>query len=252
MRLALQGAAVRLGGRAVLEAVSFEVQPGRAVALLGPNGRGKTTALRALLGFQKLTAGQRSAPPVVGYVPQSAGIQHRYRVLDMVVMGHAAKLGLFGQPRSPDLSAARAALEQVGIADLAEASVDRLSGGQRQLVLLARALATGSSALVLDEPGAALDLRNQERLLRLIDGLRHQRRHAILFTTHDPNHALVAADEVVMLMPGGEALQGPVAEMLTAERLAQLYGVPMRMVQLDGPDGLPRRAVLPAFAGAMV
>src|SRR5690606_29134887 len=124
-----------------------------------------------------------------------------------------------------------------------------LSGGQRQLVLIARALATGSPALVFDEPTSALDLGNQSRTLELLDSLRLRRDFAIIFTTHDPNHALAAADDVLLMMPGGGEISGPVDEMIEPERLSQLYGVPMRWVEVSGPTGETRRAILPAFAG---
>ncbi len=247
--IGLHNAEVRFGTRTVLGDLSFTVPLGRTLAILGPNGRGKTTALRALLGFQKLHHGHRTAPPVVGYVPQNTSTTHRYSVLDIVVMGQAARLGLFGQPQLADRKVALAALEQLGLIHFAETSIDRLSGGERQLVLLARALATGSPALVLDEPGAALDLKNQHRLLGIIDGLRQQRSKAIIFTTHDPNHALAAADDVLLMLPDAATLHGPTAQMMTPPHLERLYGVPMRLVDLTGADGLPRRAVLPAFAG---
>jgi iron complex transport system ATP-binding protein len=105
--------------------------------------------------------------------------------------------------------------------------------------------------LVLDEPGSALDLANQARVLGLLDNLRRQRSHAILFTTHDPNQALAAADDVLLLMPDGRARQGPAAELIAPEPLGTLYGVEMRPVRLTGPDGRFRRAVLPAFLGTV-
>ncbi|MEO8684620.1 MAG: ABC transporter ATP-binding protein, partial [Devosia sp.] len=170
-------------------------------------------------------------------------------VLDVVVMGRAAGLRLFGQPTTADHAAARAALDRVGVLRFAEERFDRLSGGERQLVLLARALATGSDVLVLDEPGSALDLHNQQRLLLLLDELRRPRDRAIVFTTHDPNHALGAADDALLMMPEGPALFGPVHETIVPEHLERLYGVPMRLVHLPAEDGLSHRAVLPAFAG---
>ena len=246
--IALENATVRFGDRTVLDRLSVDVPIGQSLAILGPNGRGKTTALKAILGFQPLDEGRRVAPKIVGYVPQSASMNQRYNVRDVVVMGRAAHLGLFGQPGPEDFAAAAQALDHVGIASFAEWMFDRLSGGERQLVLLARALATGSDVIVLDEPAAALDLRNQERLLSLLVALRDERNRAIAFTTHDPNHAF-AADQALLLMPGAETLCGPVEDMLTADHLEQLYGVPMRHTTITGPDGRKRNAILPAFAG---
>jgi iron complex transport system ATP-binding protein len=247
--IGLSDAVVRFGERTILDRLSFSVPRGRTLAILGPNGRGKTTALRAMLGFQPLAAGHRTAPAVVGYVPQHASSNQSYSVLEVVVMGRAAQLGLFGQPRPQDLEMATAALEQVGASRFAQSRFDRLSGGERQLVLLARAMATGSDVLVLDEPAAALDLRNQQRLLGLLDTLRIPRDRAIVLTTHDPNHALAIADDALLMMPDGPAVLGPVAETIVPGLLERLYGVPMHFVDIAGPDGASHRAVLPAFAG---
>ncbi|UIK05536.1 ABC transporter ATP-binding protein [Neorhizobium galegae] len=248
--IGLEDATVRFGSRIIIEALSFSVPVGRTLAILGPNGRGKTTTLKAMLGFQRLDDGRRVAPDIVGYVPQTGTSNQRYRALDVVVMGRAAHLGIFGQPGPEDFRIAHSALERAGAARFADHYFDRLSGGERQLVLLARAIATGSQVLVLDEPAAALDLHNQERLLTLLNTLRQPRDKAIVFTTHDPNHALSSADDALLMMPDGQPpLFGPVAETITPEHLESLYGVPMRVVELAGPSGETHRAVLPAFAG---
>nr|WP_272213676.1 ABC transporter ATP-binding protein [Marinicella sp. W31]MDC2879632.1 ABC transporter ATP-binding protein [Marinicella sp. W31] len=247
--IGLENASVAFGHNQIFRDVTFEVPVGRTMAILGPNGRGKTTLLRALLGFQPLKTGRRLAPKIAGYVPQHGASQAKLSGLDVVVMGHAAQIGLFGQPGRQDIEAAEHALETVGATDLAGHRYDRMSGGQRQMILIARALATGSPALVFDEPTSALDLGNQSKTLDLLNMLRQRRDKAVLFTTHDPNHALAAADDVLMMMPGGHEINGPVEEMIVPDALARLYGVDMRWVDMAGPAGSYRKAVIPAFAG---
>lgn len=247
--IGLDKASVAFGPRTLFKDISFSVPVGRSMAILGPNGRGKTTLLRALLGFQPLASGKRHAPKVAGYVPQHGASQAKLSGLDVVVMGRAVRLGLFGQPSADDREAAEAALVQVGACSLATLRYDRMSGGQRQMVLIARALATGSPVLVFDEPTSALDLGNQAKTLELLDTLRLRRDFAIIFTTHDPNHALAASDDVLLMMPGGGEIHGPVAQMIEPDKLSELYGVPMRWVDVNGPTGETRRAILPAFSG---
>ncbi|MGP9791233.1 ABC transporter ATP-binding protein [Roseinatronobacter sp. NSM] len=245
--IGVSDASLRFGAMRVFAGLSIDVPRGRTTAILGPNGRGKTTLLRSILGFQPLDEGRRHAPAIVGYVPQHGASQAKLSGLDVVTMGRAARLGLFGQPGPDDTKAAHAALVQVGACSLSDLRYDRMSGGQRQMILIARALATGSDALVLDEPTSALDLGNQARTLALVSTLNRARDRAILFTTHDPNHALAVADDVVLMMPGGAVVQGPVAQMITPDLMAELYGVPMHWVRPDGPQG--RIAMLPEFTG---
>ncbi|MDG3043004.1 ABC transporter ATP-binding protein [Roseicyclus marinus] len=245
--IGLTDASLSFGALRLFEGLTLGVPQGRTTAILGPNGRGKTTLLRAMLGFQALDRGHRHAPAIIGYVPQHGASQAKLSGLEVVIMGRAARLGLFGQPGPEDVTAAHGALAQVGAENLAELRYDRMSGGQRQMILIARALATGSRVLVLDEPTSALDLGNQSRTLSLIASLGRIRDRAILFSTHDPNHALAVADYVVLMMPGGAVLQGPVDRMITPGLMAELYGVPMQWVRPADPSG--RSAMLPAFTG---
>lgn len=226
-------AGVRFGSRWIFRNLDLLVNDGSCLALLGPNGRGKTTLIRSLLGIQPLSEGHRAAPSLIGYVPQVGSAPAHYRVLDMVVMGRAKALGVFGSPKNDDYDAARSALARVGLSAVAERSFAVLSGGERQLVLVARALATGATTIVLDEPSSALDLANQSRLLALIRNLTEDPAFTVVFSTHHPQHALHLADDVMMMMERG-VLRGPVDTELTEENLRQLYGVDVRRVSIPG------------------
>lgn len=230
--ISLHNAGVRFGQRWIFRHLDLDVRQGTSVALLGPNGRGKTTLIRALIGTQTLDEGTRQAPAVVGYVPQ-VGSLVAYAVLDMVVMGRARAVGVFGSPSSADYQAARSALETVGLSSLASRSFSAISGGERQLVLLARALATGAQTIVLDEPASALDLANQNRLLVILNDLRRQGHYTIVFSTHLPQHALHASDETLLMLPAHETLRGPSSDILTESNLARTYHVPVRRITLE-------------------
>lgn len=242
----LNGAGVRYGQRWIFRNLDLEVTPGTSLALLGPNGRGKTTLIRALIGTQALDEGSRRAAAVIGYVPQSSA-PVPYAVLDMVVMGRARALGVFGSPSKEDYRAARTSLEMVGLAALAPRPFNDISGGERQLVMLARALATGAQTIVLDEPASALDLSNQHRLLVILGELRRPGGYTIVFSTHIPQHALLSSDETLLMKPGGEILRGPTSTLLTETHLEQTYRVPVR--RLTMPDGQLVIVPMPGHGG---
>lgn len=245
--IALDNAGLRRGERWIFRHVSFKLPAGQVMAILGCNGRGKTTLLRTLLGSLTLTEGVRTVPAVVGYVPQSQNGGDQHRCLDIVTMGRAGRLGLFGLPGKADEEAALSALATVGAEDFAGRPFGQLSGGERQIVLLARALATEAKVLVLDEPAASLDLANQDLLLGVLMRLRQARGHTIIFTTHHPQHGLFLADRALMMHAGDEVRYGRASEVMTDGELSRLYGVPFAR---HAPDSGRPEIVSPIFGAA--
>jgi iron complex transport system ATP-binding protein len=233
-------------GAWVFRGYSGSVGKGRIMAVLGPNGRGKTTLLKLLLGLLRATEGQVKVSGTTAYVPQLFQAAFDYSVLDMVLMGRARRIGLFAQPSARDESAARAALDRFGIADLAERGFQELSGGQRQLVIFARALASEAEVLILDEPTSALDLKNQALILDWIGRLARDDGMTVLFTTHHPHHALAVADEALLMLAAERFVAGAADAVLSEENLLALYGVPMR--KLAFADGVRRvETLVPVF-----
>jgi iron complex transport system ATP-binding protein len=166
-------------------------------------------------------------------VPQGEHIPFEYSVLEYVLLGRAPHLPSLAMPAEKDYAAAFEALEKSGIASLYDHSILALSGGERQLVLVARALAQQPRLLLLDEPTAHLDLHNKSRLIRIMQELRAQG-ITILITTHEPEVALVVADEVILMEMGRVLAYGPVDATLTAENLSQIYRIPIRIVPFEG------------------
>lgn len=226
--------------------LSFDLAAGCVLALLGPNGSGKSTLLAILLGQCQPTAGHIFKPTAIGYVPQHFRLPFSYRVIDVVLMGRASALAWYQSPSVRDQQCALEALEQVNIRQLAEVEFARLSGGQQQLVLIARALVTRCNLLLLDEPTSALDLRHQDQTLTLLDHLAKQQGMGIVFTTHQPSHALAIADKVLLL---GEhkPLQGPPDEVLTPAILSRLFGLPIDRVCLPEEGGVSRSVLVPRY-----
>lgn len=226
--------------------LDFELSAGEIVAILGPNGRGKSTLLRVLAGLQKPNSGDIRLNEQTGFVPQEFSGSFPYSVLDVVLMGRARHIGLFQTPRKADIDKAMAALDATGMADYAQRNIEALSGGERQLVLIARALAGENTVLLLDEPASALDLRNQDVVLSLLATLADRQALAIAFTTHQPNHAVAVADKVLLMLDQAQAVFGATAEVMTEVNLEALYGIPVRSATL-GSGELMETAFVPLF-----
>lgn len=246
--LAAHAVDFRRGSRKILDGVDFGFGRAELVSLLGGNGAGKTTLLRILLGLlaphsgvvtldgvplQQL--GRRAYAQDVAYVPQSHVAPFPYRAREIVALGRAPAVGLFGRMGARDAEAAEAALAMLRIGHLAERDYTTLSGGERQLVMIARALAQGAKLLVLDEPMAGLDYGHQLRLLghlqRLVD-----EGFGVLMTTHHPDQARLASTRIAALVEGRIACDGPPGEVLTPHTIRRLYGIdPMMILQSERP-----------------
>jgi iron complex transport system ATP-binding protein len=244
-RLSARALGFGYGATPIGRDVDLEVRPGEVFCLLGPNGSGKTTLFKTLLGLLPAQAGEVRLDGVplaqltrqeiarrVAYVPQAQAAHFPFRVIDMVMMGRTAHLGLFATPSAHDRQKAMEALATLGIAELAEHEYTRISGGQRQLVLVARALAQDAPAVVMDEPTASLDFGNQVIVLSEVKRLA-ARALAVVLSTHDPDHAFSVADRVALLDGGRLVAQGTPAAVLTPERLQAVYRVHVAVEQLS-------------------
>jgi iron complex transport system ATP-binding protein len=220
-------------GRWIFQNYNAAVERGSIFALLGPNGCGKTTLLKALLGALKPTNGKVAMDGRSAFVPQLFQVTFDYSVLDMVLMGRARQVGLFSQPSAEDEEAAMASLERFGIAHFARHPFHELSGGERQLVIFARALVSEAEILILDEPTSALDLKNQIVVLDWITRLSHQDGLTVLFTTHHPHHALAVADNALLMLGGSKHAFGPACDVLNEENLHALYGVDLKLLPFE-------------------
>lgn len=233
--LAADGLGVSLGGRPIVQDVSFEIAHGELAALLGPNGCGKTTTLRAIMGLVPASRGtirvegadisslnERRRARLLAYVPQAHEPPFAYSVRNVAELGRTPYLGFLSQPTAEDERIVLESLERLGLEGLQDQRFDELSGGQQQLVLIARALAQQPRLLVLDEPCANLDFGNQLLVLRQIRALA-QDGIGVLMVTHDPNHVLGFADHVLAMQQGRVIAQGTPADVLSDDLFWQLY-----------------------------
>ncbi len=242
----VQQAAFRYSDEWVFRNVSFTLAKGQTAAILGPNGKGKTTLLKSIIGLHPLAEGAAETVGQIGYVAQKNDIAFSYKVIDVVVMGRAAHIGLFQTPSHKDYQIARHTLDRLGISDFAERIFSQLSGGERQLVMIARALASECELLVMDEPTSALDFFNQALIMKTLRRISAEDGLTVLITTHVPQQAQVLADRVLLMYAPDRQEWGTGQDMLSEEKLEELYGVPIKSITLQH-EGNSISALVPLF-----
>lgn len=232
--------------RVLFDQLSFQLPPGKIGAILGANGRGKTTLLRLLLGLQSHYSGRIQLKSPAAYVPQLSQSLFSYSVETMVSLGRIRHLAWYQVPSRQDKKVVAHCLAYLGLTDFAHKAFNQLSGGERQMVMIARALASEPQILILDEPTSALDLYNQDHILAVLRELAQQRNMTILFTSHYPQHALHIADYTLLLHHGQQAEFGRTGEVVTEPALAELYKIPIAIQPIIHPTGTAQ-AVVPLF-----
>jgi iron complex transport system ATP-binding protein len=230
--------------KTVLKKISFELDYGQSVCLLGQNGVGKSTLFKCLLGILKPASGTISMDGQalaafsrselsrqIAYIPQNQKNIVQFTVFEMVLMGTTAGLKPYQQPGKVENERAEAALELLNITHLKNRLYAQISGGEQQLAIIARSVAQQSKIIIMDEPCASLDYGNQVLVLKMIQKLA-AKGYLIIQSTHDPNHALQYADTVLILQEGYLSAQGKPNEILTSQQLEGIYQVPVMVHQL--------------------
>ncbi len=225
---------VERGGTTILRNYSLRLERGRILAVLGANGVGKTTLINTLVGLLKPRSGRLAVHGRIGFVPQLFEVPFSYSALDIALMGRARHVGLFGAPGRKDYAIVRRCFQLLGIEALEPQAFNTLSGGQRQLVMIAQALASECELLILDEPCAALDYKNQDKVLNLLAELRQHHGMTIVFSTHMPQHAVEIATDVLLMIDRSNYVSGSTEEALSAENLSALYDLPIARADLAG------------------
>jgi iron complex transport system ATP-binding protein len=246
--LGAQNLRIGYADRVLASDISFTLGDGEVIAILGPNGSGKTTLFRTLLGLTPALQGAAllneraiaeltpsAIARMVAYVPQVSASFANFSVIEVVQMARAPHLAWYASPGVKDRAIAANALAELNIGDFAEREFTELSGGERQLTMIARALASEAKILLMDEPTASLDFGNQFLILDEIAKLK-ARGVAVIFTTHHPDHALRIADRTLTIARDGRVQVGVTEMLLSADSLTALYGIGIDLIASDhGP-----------------
>lgn len=245
MNLEIRNATCGYGSKSILTNVNLTVKRGQIACLLGKNGSGKTTLFKSLLGLLPLLRGEilldeknvrkltrREFAQKVAYVPQARSLPFSFSALEVVLFGRTAYLSPFASPSKKDKTIAEEALELLHISHLRDRVFTHLSGGEQQMVIIARALAQQPSFLIMDEPTSNLDFGNQIEVISQICQLKSDSL-GILMSTHSPDHAFMSDSEVVVVHEGGIWKNGPCQEVLSEQSLKAIYGIDVRITSTE-------------------
>ncbi|MCI8645344.1 MAG: ABC transporter ATP-binding protein [Firmicutes bacterium] len=233
------------GERKVLDHASLCLEEGEILCILGPNGAGKTTLLNCMAGLLLPEGGSiclcgrpinsmkaREIAGIVGYVPQIHTPAFDYKVLDVVLMGRAPKTGIFARPSKEDEALCMRTLESMNLAHLAHRSYLDISGGERQQVIIARAIVQKPKAILFDEPTAHLDYGNQHRVLKRVRQMKEEG-YSVIITTHNPDHALLLGGKAAIVGKDGHIIQGESKAILTEETLRSIYETDLKLLWVE-------------------
>lgn len=244
------------GQKELLGNINIQLKEGHILAVLGPNGIGKTTLLKCMIGLLPWTSGasylngknirelkEKEIWNHISYIPQTHGFSFSYTGLEMVMMGRSSHLGLFEQPGIRELEMAEAVMEKIGIPHLAEKDCNRMSGGELQMVLIARALINEPKLIILDEPETGLDFHNQILVLNMIEKLAHEEKIAAIMNTHYPTNAMRIADEALMMNRKGDRFYGKASEVLNEKTISKSFDVRVIVNEILYQDRMIRNII---------
>lgn len=245
MKLELKNVTCGYGLKPIIQNVSMEVKSGEVLCMLGPNGVGKTTLFKTILGFLNIQKGNilidgksiydyspKELAKLLGYVPQAHNPPFPFKVIDVVLMGRVSYIGMFSSPTKEDFDIALNALEILDILYLKDKVYTEISGGEKQLVLIARALAQQAKMLIMDEPTSNLDFGNQIKVLTHVKKLA-QKGIGVLMTSHFPNHVFFCATKVALIKNGKLLTIGEPNQVITKESLKEMYGINIEIINYD-------------------
>ncbi|NMM63128.1 ABC transporter ATP-binding protein [Clostridium sp. P21] len=257
MKLEAKNVVCGYGKKDIVKDISMGVSSGEILCLLGPNGVGKTTFFKTILGLLKVRGGQilldgqdihnwsrKQLAKAIGYVPQAHTPPFPFKVFDVVLMGRTAYLSTFSSPSKEDRDIAEKVIDDLDISYLRDKIYTEISGGERQMVLIARALAQQPKILIMDEPTSNLDFGNQIKVLEQINKL-SKKGLAVIMTSHYPNHAFLCSTKVAFMQRNNEFKIGNVDEVVTENMLKKAYGINVKIITTTNSNGVKVKSCVP-------